>query len=63
MITISLFLCCEKGIYPYRYMGDWEKFNEISLPENENFYSHLYVEDNTDADYAHAKRVCQDFEI
>ena len=40
-----------------------EKFNEPSLPEKEDFYSHLNVEYNTDADYAHAKSVCKDFEI
>ena len=28
-----------------------------------DFYSHLNMEDITDADYAHAKRVCKDFEI
>ena len=26
------------------------------------FYSHLNMEDITDTDYAHAKRVCKDFE-
>ena len=41
-------------------MDDWEKFNEASLPEN---YSHLNMEDITDADYAHTKRVCKNFEI
>ena len=44
-------------------MDDWEKFNETSLLEKEDFYSHLNMEDNTDADYAHAKRVCKDSEI
>ena len=44
-------------------MDDWEKFNETSLPEKEDFYSHLNMEDITDADYAHAKRVSKDFEI
>ena len=43
-------------------MGDWEKYNETSLPEKEDFYSHLNMEDITDANYAHAKRVCKDFE-
>ena len=33
-------------------MDDWETFNEISLPENESFYSHLNMEDITDADNA-----------
>ena len=27
------------------------------------FCSHLNMEDITDADYAHAKKVCKDFEI
>ena len=44
-------------------MDDWEKFNETSLPEKEDFYSRLNMEDMTDADYAHAKRFCKDFEI
>ena len=40
-------------------MDDLEKFNEKSLYEEENFYSHLNMEDITDADYTHAKRVCK----
>ena len=44
-------------------MDDWEKFNETLLPEKEDLYSHLNMEDITDADYAHAKRVCKDTEI
>ena len=51
-----------KGVYPYEFMDDWEKFNE-TLPEKEDFYGHLNMEDVTDVDYAHAKRVCKDFEI
>ena len=39
------------------------KFNETLLPEKEDFYSQINMEDITDADYAHAKRVCKDFEI
>ena len=52
----------QKGVYPYEYMDNWEKFNETSLSEKDDFYNHLDMED-TDADYAHAKRVCKDFEI
>ena len=44
-------------------MDDWEKFNERTLPEKEEFYSNLNMEDITDADYMHAKRVCKGFEI
>ena len=42
---------------------DWQKFNEISLNEKEDFYSHLNMEDITDTVDAHAKIVCKDFEI
>ena len=44
-------------------MDDLEEFNEASLPEKEDFYSHLNMEYITTADYAHAKGVCKDFEI
>ena len=50
------------GVYPYEYMYDQENFNETSLPEKEDFHSHVNMEDITDADYAHAKRFCIDFE-
>ena len=52
-----------KRVYPYEYMDDWEKFNETLLPEKEDFCSHLNMEDTTDADLPHPKRVCKDFEI
>ena len=42
-------------------MDDWEKFNETSLPEKEDFYIYRNMEDITDADYAHAINVCKDF--
>ena len=38
-------------------MGSWERFNETSLPDKEAFYSKLNMEDITDVDYRHAKRV------
>ena len=44
-------------------MDDWKKFNEVSLQEKEGFYSHLHMEDITDADHKHAKRLCKDFKI
>ena len=43
-------------------MDDWEKFNETTLLDKEAFYSNLNMEDITDADPIHAKRVCKDFE-
>ena len=37
----------QKGVYPYEYINDWEKFNE-ALPEKEDLYSHLNMEDISD---------------
>ena len=56
-------LFLRKGVYPYEYMDDREKFNETLLPEKEEFYSHLNMEYITDADCTHAKRVFKYFEI
>ena len=53
----------KKVVYSYQYMNEWEKFNETTLSEKEEFYSNLNMEDITDADYMHAKRVFKDFEI
>ena len=39
-----------KGVYPYEYMDEWEKFNETNLPEKEKFYSNLNMDDITHAD-------------
>ena len=45
-----------KGVYPYEYMDEWEKFNEATFVEKEEFCSRLNVEVITDADYIYAKR-------
>ena len=44
-------------------MDEWEKVNQTSLLQKEDFYSHLNLEDITDADYMQARKVCKDFEI
>ena len=30
-------LLLRKGVYPYEYMDDWEKFNKTTLSEKEKF--------------------------
>ena len=50
-------LLLRKGVYLYEYMDTWERFNETSLPDKEAFCSNLNMEDITDVDYRHAKRV------
>ena len=37
-----------KGVYSYEYMDSWQRFDEISLPDKEVFYSNLNMEDITD---------------
>ena len=46
-----------KGVYPYEYMDNWERFNETSLPRKESFYSNLNMEDIDDVDYRHGNNV------
>ena len=47
MTSIILFYCCKQV---FAHMDDLEKCNETLLPEKEDFYSHLNMEDVTDAD-------------
>ena len=60
----------KKDVYPYEYTDEWEKFNETSFPEKEEFYTTLNMEEITYITYItditncmHVKRVFQDFEI
>ena len=43
-------LLLRKGVYPYEYVDNWERFSEISLPSKEDFYSNLNMEDISDID-------------
>ena len=56
-MLMNFVLLLKKGVYPYEYMDSWERFDETSLPDKEAFYSSLNMEDITDVDYRHAKRV------
>ena len=52
-------LLLRKDVYPYKYMDDWGKFNQKSLPKKD-FYTHVSMKDIANAEYA---RFCKDFEI
>ena len=52
-----------KGISPYEYIDDWEKFNEKVLPGKESFYSNLTLENISEIDYAHANNVFKKFNV
>ena len=55
--NIKFILLLRKVVYPYEYMDNWERFNETSLPNKEDFYRSLNMEEITDVDYMHAKKV------
>ena len=52
-----------KGVYPYEYMDEWNKFDEKELPVKESFYSNLMMGDISDTDYKHANNVFKKFDI
>ena len=52
-----------KGVYPYEYIDEWDKFNEIVLPGKDSFYSNLTLENISETDYAHANNVFKKFNI
>ena len=56
-------LLIQKGIYPYKYMDDWDKFRETALPPKEAFYSKLNMSGVSNEDYKHAHRVWAEFGI
>ena len=56
-------LLLRKGVYPYEYMDNWEKFNETSIPDKKAFYSELNKEGITNEDYTHAQKVWKAFKI
>ena len=56
-------LLLRKGVYPYEYMDNWERFNETLLPNKEAYYINLNMEDITDTDYTHANTVFKEFKL
>ena len=44
-------------------MDSWERFDETSLPDKEDFYSRLNMEHTIDIDYRYAKRVFKKLEV
>ena len=56
-------LLLRKGVYPYEYMDNWERFDETSLPNKESFYSNLNTENIDDIDYRHGNNVFKRFKL
>ena len=56
-------LLLRKGVYPYEYKDNWERFDETLLPSKESFYSNLNMENIDDIDYRHGNNVFQRFKL
>ena len=52
-----------KSVYPIECIGNWGKFHETTLSKTEELYRNLNIEDITDVDFMHGKRVLKYFEI
>ena len=56
-------LLLRKGVYPYEYMDNWERFNETSLPSKKSFYNNLNMEDIDYIDHRHGNNVFNKFKL
>ena len=56
-------LLLRKGVYPYQYMDDWDRFNEEKLPNKSDFHSSLNMQDIAEIDYRHALKEFNEFNI
>ena len=56
-------LVSRKGVYPYEFMDNFEKFKKQSLPKKTSFFSRLKQEKISDEDFEHAQKVWKEFEL
>ena len=56
-------LLLRKGVYPYEYVGSWERFGKTSLPDKKAFYIEFNLEDIADEDCTHAQKVFEKFKL
>ena len=52
-----------KGVYPYEYIDQWDKFNEKIISGKGSCYSNLTLENISETDYVHANNVFKNFNI
>ena len=60
---IKFILLLRKGVYPYEYMDNWDRFDETSLPNKKSLYGNLNMENIDDIDYRHGNNVFKRFKL
>ena len=60
---LDLALMTPKGVYPYEYMGSFERFQQPQLPSKDAFYTSLTEEDISEIDYICTQRVFNHFDM
>ena len=61
--TEKFVLLLRKGVYPYEYMNNLNKFKETRLPTIDKFYSNRNLKNINKKDYKHAQKVWDTFNI
>ena len=56
-------LLLRKGVYPYEYINNWERFDETLLPNKKSFYSNLNMENIDEIDYRRGNHVFKRFKL
>ena len=56
-------LLLRKGVYPYEYVDNWQRFKETLLTSKESFYSNLNMENIEDIDYRHGNNVFNKYKL
>ena len=56
-------LFLRKDVYPYEYVDNWYRFPEEKLPDKDDFYSNLNIEEISEIEYRHAEKVFNKFNI
>ena len=59
----KLKLMSQKGVYPYDYMDNFDRFDEQTPPAKEEFYSIMNDQHILDEDYNHAQNVWKTFKL
>ena len=59
----KLQLMKQKGVYPYDYMSNFDKFSDTQLPTKDEFYSQMNNTNITDEEYSHAQNVWNTFNL